>query len=216
MRLHGWDYSSPSCYFVTIYVKNKECFLADMVDDEIVPSEYGKIVEYRWEWLKTQYSYVNLDAFVVMPNHVHGLIRLQGESVGTGRDLSRNDLAKNHGQGSVGTGRDLSRNDLAKNHGQGSVGTGRDLSLPMIPEKIKSLSDIIGAFKMTSSKDIHLAGFPNFYWQRSFYEKIIRSEQEANVVRQYIKENPSNWDRDDENPGKIIHKVGSDGSVKNS
>jgi len=176
MRLHGWDYSSPSCYFVTIYVKNKECFLADMVDDEIVPSEYGKIVEYRWEWLKTQYSYVNLDAFVVMPNHVHGLIRLQGESVGTGRDLS----------------------------------------LPMIPEKIKSLSDIIGAFKMTSSKDIHLAGFPNFYWQRSFYEKIIRSEQEANVVRQYIKENPSNWDRDDENPGKIIHKVGSDGSVKNS
>jgi len=84
-------------------------------------------------------------------------------------------------------------------------------SLPTIPalptistkparEKIKSLSDIIGAFKTTSSKDIHLAGFPNFFWQRSFYEKIIRSEQEAGAIRHYIRDNPSNWDRDDENP----------------
>jgi REP element-mobilizing transposase RayT len=70
----------------------------------------------------------------------------------------------------------------------------------MITEKIKSLSDIIGAFKTTSSKDIHLAGFSNFYWQRSFFEKIVRSEQEANAVCQYIRNNPTNWDSDDENP----------------
>ena len=166
MRLRGWDYSSPGCYFVTICVKNKECFLANIIDGKVVLNEYGKIVESRWLWLSNQYRYVELDAFVVMPNHVHGLIRIIPNSVVTGRDLSL-----------------------------------PDLSLP-IPEKIKSLSEIIGAFKTTSSKDIHLAGFPNFFWQRSFYERIIRSEGEACKTRQYIRDNPVNWDYDDENPVK--------------
>jgi REP element-mobilizing transposase RayT len=170
MRLRGWDYSSPGCYFVTICVKNKECFLADIVDGKIVLNEYGKIVESRLQWLKNQYRYVELDTFAVMPNHVHGLIKIIRNSVVTGRDLSLSDL-----------------------------------SLP-ISEKIKSLSDIMGAFKTTSSKDIHLAGFPNFYWQRSFYEKIIRSEAEASKIRQYIRDNPANWDCDDENPGNKLNR----------
>jgi len=88
MCLRGWDYSSPGCYFVTICVKNKECFLADIVDDKAILNEYGKIVESRWQWLKNQYHYVELDTFVVMPNHFHGLIRIIENSVGTGRDLS--------------------------------------------------------------------------------------------------------------------------------
>ena len=166
MRLRGWDYSSPGCYFVTICVKNKECFLSDVVNGKIVPNEFGKIVESRWEWLRNQYRYLELDAFVTMPNHVHGLVRIIPNSAVTGRDLS----------------------------------------LPTIVEKIKSLSDIIGAFKTTSSKEIHLAGFPNFYWQRSFYEKIIRSEVEASKIRQYISNNPANWDCDDENPGNKLNQ----------
>jgi len=174
MRLHGWDYSSPGCYFVTICVKNKECFLADIVDGKVVPNEYGKIVESRWLWLKNQYPYVELDGFVVMPNHVHGLIQIKKESVVTNHDIPSPD----------------------------HVVTGRDLSLHT-EMKIKSLSDIIGAFKTISSKAIHLAGFPNFFWQRSFYEKIIRSEREAGKVREYIRTNPENWDRDDENPIKM-------------
>jgi len=163
MRLHGWDYSSPGCYFVTICVKNKECFLADVENGKAIVNVFGKIVDSRWTWLTNQYSYLQSDAFVVMPNHVHGLVRIIPNSAVTGRDLSLPTHAP----------------AIAKN---------------------KSLSDIIGAFKMTSSKDIHLAGFPNFFWQRSFYEKIIRSEREANAVRQYIMENHLNWDRDDENP----------------
>ena len=171
MRLRGWDYSSPSCYFVTICVKNKECFLADIVDSKVVLNEYGKIVESRWQWLKNQYHYIEPDAFVIMPNHVHGILKINGNTVGTGRDLSLPDLSLP----------DLSLPDLSL----------PNLSLPNlsppIPVKIKSLSDIIGAFKTTSSKDIHLAGFPNFFWQRSFYERIIRSERESCKTRQYIK-----------------------------
>ena len=179
MRLPGWDYSSPGCYFVTICVKNKECFFADIVDGKIILNECGEIVEARWSWLKKQYHFLELDAFVVMPNHVHGLIKITNNSVVTGRDLS--------------------------------LPTTQPTTQPMtqptiIPTtiKIKPLSDILGAFKTTSSKDIHLAGFPNFFWRRYFYERIIRSEGEANTIRQYIRDNLANWDYDIENPGKKL------------
>lgn len=77
------------------------------------------------------------------------------------------------------------------------VETGRDLSLqsPSAGQsqrpKIKSLSELIGAFKTTSSKQIHRAGLPEFIWQSRFYDRIIRSEKELNNVREYIRNNAS-------------------------
>lgn len=75
------------------------------------------------------------------------------------------------------------------------VGTGRDLSLPI---KIKSLSELIGAFKTTSSKFIH-GTEPEFQWQRSFYDHIIRNEISLNKIREYIQTNPAMWEKDRNN-----------------
>jgi REP element-mobilizing transposase RayT len=60
--------------------------------------------------------------------------------------------------------------------------------------KIKSLSELLGAYKMTTSKLIHLSGFQDFSWQRSFYDHIIRNTNSYNNIFNYIKENPDNWD----------------------
>jgi len=78
--------------------------------------------------------------------------------------------------------------------GNRDVGTGRDLSLPIAPhpQKIKSLSELIGAFKTTSSKSIHARGASQFAWQRSFHDRIIRNKHELNAVRGYIVNNPRN------------------------
>ena len=76
------------------------------------------------------------------------------------------------------------------------VRTGRDLSLQ---NKIKSLSELIGAFKTTSSKLIHRAGLSEFGWQRSFYDRIIRNEKEFDNASDYILNNPLNWHRDRNN-----------------
>ncbi|MDH4471854.1 MAG: transposase [Fluviicola sp.] len=62
-----------------------------------------------------------------------------------------------------------------------------------IEMKIKSLSELMGAFKTTSSKHIHLAGLTAFFWQRSFYEHIIRDEQSYQNIVRYIENNPKNW-----------------------
>ena len=119
-----------------------------------------------------------------MPNHIHGIIEIDDAIVG------------------VGTGRD----NLGKGHshigkGHNNVGTGRDLSLrrerceqPGI--KIKSLSELMGAYKTTTSRQIHLAGLRDFKWQRSFHDHIIRSEESFTQISNYIQNNPANWKED--------------------
>jgi REP element-mobilizing transposase RayT len=77
-----------------------------------------------------------------------------------------------------------------------TVGTGLDLSLQ---EKYLSLSNIVGAYKTTSSKLIHNLGLNSFKWQRSFYDHIIRNEKTLDKIRQYIRDNPKNWNMDRNN-----------------
>jgi REP element-mobilizing transposase RayT len=96
------------------------------------------------------------------------------------------------------------------------VGTGRDLHLQ---PKTKSLSELIGAFKTTSSRRIHQLGMPSFQWQRSFYERIIRNDDELRRIREYIQTNPLRWDLDIENcnPGVsrgCLKGFPQDGSVQ--
>jgi hypothetical protein len=64
------------------------------------------------------------------------------------------------------------------------------------PLKIKSLSELIGAYKTTVSKQIHLAGEERFNWQKSFHDRIIRNEMEFGRIINYIDENPSNWKKE--------------------
>ena len=129
-------------------------------------NEFGKIAEQQFSWLDQQYEYVELHSFVVMPNHVHAIIEIV--DVRTGRDVD------------VRTGRDLSQPDQNEK--------------PLI--KIKSLSELMGAYKTTTSKQIHLAGLPDFKWQRSFHDHIIRNEEAFFRISNYIKNNPSNWKGD--------------------
>jgi len=121
----------------------------------MILNEWGTIAKNQWYWLSEQYPYVILHAFVVMPNHIHGIIEINREHV---------------------------------------VGTGRDPSLRQ--PKIKSLSELIGAYKTTVSKQIHLSGFMEFQWQRSFYENIIRDEKSFKTISDYILNNPNNWEQD--------------------
>jgi REP element-mobilizing transposase RayT len=77
-RLKDWDYSTPWWYYVTICTKNMECFFGEVKNGEMVLNELGKIV--KEEWLKTKEirKKIDLDYFVVMPNHFHGIIIIEG------------------------------------------------------------------------------------------------------------------------------------------
>jgi len=175
-RMKGYDYSQDNLYFITNCVHNRVCCFGEIVNvqtghdqsegqKQMRLNEYGKIAEKQWHWLAEQYPYVILHAFVVMPNHIHGIIEINRTAifVGTGRDLSLQ--------------RDLSQQ--------------RDLSLQ---PKIKSLSELMGAYKTTVSKQIHLSGYIDFEWQRSFHDHIIRDVQSYINISDYILNNPEKWE----------------------
>ena len=183
-RLAGFDYSNGGYYFVTICTKNRINCFGNIVNEQMMLNAYGQIVEQQWTWLQKQYKYVSLDEYIIMPNHMHGIVVID-RSVGNGRDHSggnSRDHSTENSDHSVGNSRDH------------SLGNSRDCSLRR--EKIKSLSELIGAFKTTSSKLIHRIGLNRFEWQKSFYDHIIRNEISLFNIRKYIKNNPIKWESD--------------------
>ena len=73
-RLKGWDYSKDGYYFVTICIKNKSCLLGCVKNGEIILSDIGNIVNQCWLEIPLHFSFVQLDEFIIMPNHIHGII----------------------------------------------------------------------------------------------------------------------------------------------
>jgi len=74
IRLPEYDYTAGGAYFVTICTANRECLFGQILEDEMHVNELGTVVLECWEWLSKQYSYVTLDARILMPNHLHGII----------------------------------------------------------------------------------------------------------------------------------------------
>lgn len=78
MRLKGYDYAQGGAYFVTVCTYNRECLFGDVQDGKIQLNDAGRMVEQCWLSITDHFPQVNLDAFVVMPNHVHGVIVING------------------------------------------------------------------------------------------------------------------------------------------
>lgn len=76
IRLKGYDYAQAGAYFVTMCTQNRTCLFGDVVDGQMRLNEYGQVVADSWLWLSARYPYVNQDEWVVMPNHLHGIMIL--------------------------------------------------------------------------------------------------------------------------------------------
>jgi len=153
LRLAGFDYSSRRHYFVTICVKEHKRSFGTIENKSMQLSSNGIIAMEQWNWLGNQYQYINLISFVIMPDHVHGIIFIDTD------------------------------------YYIDATGNGRDHSRP----KIKPLPELIGAYKTTVSRRIHMAGDLSFKWQNSYHDWIIRNDLSLNRIKIYIDTNPENW-----------------------
>ena len=82
-RLPEYDYSKSGAYFITICTTNHECSFGEIIDHQMVLSESGKIAFQKWFEIQHHFPFVILDEFVVMPNHIHGIIVIKPTPVGT-------------------------------------------------------------------------------------------------------------------------------------
>ena len=181
IRLHGYDYAQAGAYFITIVTKDRSCLFGNVVvSGEMRLNGLGTMVQTVWEELPGHYLSVQCGAFVVMPNHIHGIITLADNGAS--------------GKSDVGAGLKPARGVAV---GPNSARAG----LKPAP----TLSEVVRAFKTFSARRVNeirnTAGLP--LWQRNYYEHVVRTEDELHRIREYIANNPLQWELDRENPSRI-------------
>jgi len=177
-RLQNWDYGWNANYFVTVVTKNRKHFFGEIRNGKIILSEIGKIV--RDEWLKTPDirpdMNIKLDVFCVMPNHFHGIIEI-GKNKYNKRDLERNCRDAMHCVSTT-----ITTNNTTKSKNK-------------FGPQCKNLGSIKRGFKSAVTIKARKIN-PDFGWQSRYHDHIIRNDDEYQRIKQYIINNPINWDDD--------------------
>ena len=180
LRLCNYDYTQAGAYFVTLCVHNRECLLGEIAGDVMQLSDLGLIVAQTWDALPSRFPAVELDASVIMPNHVHGIIVLNNpQSCPTSSDSVGAELALPAAK---------STPETQKKPGDASIAP----TLGRVIQAFKSLSAI------ACNRAAGRTGVP--FWQRNYYEHIIRNDAQLARIRDYTINNPARWAEDHENP----------------
>ncbi len=178
-----WDYSSDGFYFVTICTKNFKEYFGKIENGEIKLSKIGEIAQKFWLEIPKHFPFVALDEFVVMPNHVHGILIIEREDCNIETRHGTENVETRHGA-SLPRGSDF---ECQQNFG---------------PLKKNSISLMVNHYKgavkrFCNKNNIH------FFWQSRFYDHIIWTENELEKIREYIRNNILKWDLDKNNPKNI-------------
>ena len=179
MRLRGYDYSQPGAYFVSICAQHRKCLFGTIIDGQMRLNEIGEIVVECWNRIPQHFPSVELDEYVIMPNHIHGII----ESNIVGARSPRPIEAEHSTPPTVGA------------------------RSPRPTGDSPALGKIVAYFKYQSTKHInqHHNTPGTRIWQRNFYDHVIRDDTDLQRICQYIQDNPMKWALDQlhpDNPSK--------------
>ncbi|MEM1216272.1 MAG: transposase [Bacteroidota bacterium] len=177
-RLQNWDYGWDGAYFITICTKDRAHYFGDINNGIMHLSPVGAIANVLWYEIKNHASNLTLGEFVVMPNHVHGILILDGndgvrEKAGLVSTSSPSEIEPPQ---TIGQKR-------FQNQGKNTI------------------SSIVGGYKSAVTRHSRRLGF-DFAWQARFWDHVIRDENAYERISQYIKNNTIKWQDDKLNGGK--------------
>lgn len=171
IRMPGYDYNQPGAYYITICAYERQCWFGDVVNARVRYNQLGYIAYSFWEALPRRFSHIELDAFVLMPNHLHGILIISDR----GKHIQSNNIPKKEQFGKPVAG-----------------------SIPTVVRSFKgAVTKRINLMRRTPEPPV---------WQSNYYESIIRIETGLDKVRQYIINNPRQWEMDEENPRYHAHE----------
>jgi len=162
---------------VTMVAWQRECLFGDVVDGEMMLNEFGRLIEKWWHQISVHFPNVETSTFVIMPNHIHGIIVIHDD-----------------GRGAVSAPDD----DVQIEHSGGGT--------PPLQTRKPTLGQIVAYFKYQSTKKMNATGGTGTItklWQRNYYDRIIRNADEMDRIHRYIESNPSQWADDAENPANL-------------
>ncbi|WP_428667782.1 transposase [Runella sp.] len=169
IRLKDFDYSSQEYYFITICARNRECIFGEIIDNQPKLIQLGQIIKHEWLALPRRFPQIELDEYIIMPNHFHAIIQILGvfSSASVWADV----------------------------------------------KPAPTLGDIICAFKLVVFKRYYDLIRQNNVdeiakcWQRNYWERIIRDNQEFINIQHYIATNPERWSEDSDNLDRLLIRM---------
>ena len=163
LRLKGYDYSSEGLYSVTICTKDREMYFENENTKNMITTV--------WNELSNKYNNIHIDEYIIMPNHIHGIIGIVGANL-----------------------------RVRPNDHKGSIHSGpTHRSAPTLGRIIQWFKTMTTNYYIKGVKDNGWPPFSGKLWQRNYYEHIVRDDAELNKIREYIRNNPMDWDNDSEN-----------------
>lgn len=191
-RLQNWDYRWAGAYFITICTQNREHYFGEIENGEMQLSPIGVIANVMWHEIKNHSKTIELDAFVVMPNHVHGILILNGNYSENGNNGNNENGVD--GINDVDDVETLHATSLPQSTPPTSQPTTNEFMASISP-KSNSVSSIIRSYKSAVAKHAHRLGY-EFEWQTRFHDHIIRDDNAFKTIQTYINENPIKWGDD--------------------
>jgi REP element-mobilizing transposase RayT len=180
-RLPNKDYAANGYYFVTICTYKKFCYFGNIFNGHMQLSQVGKIAQKHWQEIPNHFSHVYIDAYIIMPNHVHGIIIID-------RPPSISNVETRYIASLQSSSQPTNKSN-------------KFASL-----KPGSLQAIIHAYKASVTRWCRKNGDDIFCWQSRFYEHIIRNDGSLDKIREYILNNPTKWSEDENNPNTLSLK----------
>ncbi|MCC6475730.1 transposase [bacterium] len=166
------SYSESNAYFLTLVAHNRQCLFAEITNAEWILKPIGEVIREEWLRCAEMRPAVELGEFVVMPNHLHGIVYLLNAESQSARSAA------------------LQVNLHDQPH---------RTSVDRAP---KSISSMVAGFKAATTRKIReQLRDPGFVvWQPRFHDRVIRDDKEFRNIRAYIRDNPRRWHLDNENP----------------
>ncbi|MGB8980474.1 MAG: transposase [Anaerolineales bacterium] len=166
IRLKGYNYVLAGAYFVTIVTQGRECLFGEIVEGKMILNEAGQMVVKWWNELPNKFPDIILGAFVVMPDHFHGIIIIQKNAAGA---------------------------DLRVCPEQTGEHTGSPRPNTPLPQIIQWFKTMTTNEYIRGVKQLSWRPFIGKLWQRNYYEHIVRNEKDLRRITDYILANPSRW-----------------------
>ncbi len=211
IRLKDYDYASEGLYFITICCDNHSCLFGHIENGEMILNAFGQIAYNEWYKTSELRPNVELGEFVIMPNHIHGIIRFLGRGdnwviENTEKNITKSQSVEKGLMGGAetgvcgGTGSGVlggTGSGVCGGTGSGVCGgTGSGVCNTPLRSPANNIGSIVRGYKSAVTKQLNLMNIGCTVWQRNYWDNIIRNEKAYKNISEYIINNPAKWSED--------------------
>ena len=198
IRFKGYDYTQAGLYFITICCQNRACLFGEIENGKMMLNDAGAIANDCWLNIPNHFPNAILHEYVIMPNHVHGIIELVGANNHSPKTNNHSPVSKLHSPKNKKNNNSVIGDNRAKN--VSVIGDNRAKNVSPLRSPSKTVGSVVRGFKIGVTKWMRQNTDTFYIWQRNYWEHIIRDDISYENISQYIINNPTKWNNDKLNP----------------